>query len=71
MTHADVTREGYSSPWVVLKFGGTSVSNASNWATITRLVQDCIGEGKRPFVVHSALADVSNMLEPQHTAWDE
>ena len=52
-----------SNPWVVLKFGGTSVSSPSNWAVIERVVRERLGQGKRPLVVHSALAGVSNRLE--------
>lgn len=50
------------SPWVVLKFGGRSVSTAPNWAVIARLIRDRIAEGVRPVVVHSALVGVSNAL---------
>ncbi|MDP2325851.1 MAG: bifunctional aspartate kinase/diaminopimelate decarboxylase, partial [Gammaproteobacteria bacterium] len=50
-------------PWVVLKFGGTSVSTADRWATILRLVKERQSEGLRPVVVHSALATVSNRLD--------
>ncbi|HVS23634.1 MAG TPA: hypothetical protein VMU03_07920, partial [Gammaproteobacteria bacterium] len=51
-----------SSPWVVLKFGGRSVSSASNWAVIARLLRERLAEGVRPVVVHSALVGVSNAL---------
>ncbi|MCL4720515.1 MAG: bifunctional aspartate kinase/diaminopimelate decarboxylase, partial [Gammaproteobacteria bacterium] len=50
-------------PWVVLKFGGTSVSTVERWATIRDLVRQRQAEGYRPVVVHSALATVSNRLE--------
>src|SRR6188768_1276976 len=50
------------SPWVVLKFGGRSVSTAPNWAVIARLIRGRIAEGVRPVVVHSALVGVSNAL---------
>ena len=50
------------SPWVVLKFGGTSVSTAENWAIIARLLRERLVEGVRPVVVHSALVGVSNAL---------
>lgn len=50
------------SRWVVLKFGGRSVSTADNWAIIARLIRERLDEGVRPVVVHSALVGVSNAL---------
>ncbi|MGH0029648.1 MAG: bifunctional aspartate kinase/diaminopimelate decarboxylase, partial [Myxococcota bacterium] len=50
-------------PWVVLKFGGTSVSSASRWETIAKILRDRVSEGLRPVVVCSALSQVSNQLE--------
>jgi diaminopimelate decarboxylase/aspartate kinase len=50
-------------PWVVLKFGGTSVSTPERWATIADLVRRRIGEGVRPLVVCSALSGISDQLE--------
>jgi diaminopimelate decarboxylase/aspartate kinase len=52
-----------SRAWVVLKFGGTSVSTAARWATIATLVESRLAEGLRPLVVCSALAGISNRLE--------
>ena len=52
-----------ASPWVVMKFGGTSVSSPESWATIATLVKTRLDEGLKPVVVHSALAGVSNALE--------
>jgi diaminopimelate decarboxylase/aspartate kinase len=52
-----------SSSWVVLKFGGTSVSTPARWATIADLVRRRLDEGLRPLVVCSALSRVSNQLE--------
>ncbi len=51
------------SPWVVLKFGGTSVSNAANWQRIATLLRARQAAGHRVLVVHSALSGVSNRLE--------
>jgi diaminopimelate decarboxylase/aspartate kinase len=51
------------SPWVVLKFGGTSVSSLAAWQTIAALVRARLDAGLRPVVVHSALKGVSNALE--------
>jgi diaminopimelate decarboxylase/aspartate kinase len=50
-------------PWIVLKFGGTSVSTATNWATIARVLRGRLEEGYRPVLVHSALSGVTNALE--------
>jgi diaminopimelate decarboxylase/aspartate kinase len=51
------------SSWVVMKFGGSSVSTARHWKTIARLVQSRLDAGLRPLIVHSALGGVSNALE--------
>jgi bifunctional diaminopimelate decarboxylase / aspartate kinase len=51
------------SPWVVLKFGGTSVSSAETWSTIAGLVRNRLTAGLKPVVVHSALQGVSNKLQ--------
>ncbi|MGH8243737.1 MAG: bifunctional aspartate kinase/diaminopimelate decarboxylase [Steroidobacteraceae bacterium] len=51
-----------SSPWVVLKFGGTSVSSRANWDNITRIVREREAEGPRVLVVHSALSGVTDAL---------
>ena len=48
--------------WVVLKFGGTSVASAENWAIIRDLVRARLAEGVRPLVVHSAVGGISNKL---------
>jgi diaminopimelate decarboxylase/aspartate kinase len=50
-------------PWVVLKFGGTSVSSASNWHNIAGVLRQRIDEGLRPAVVHSALSGITDRLE--------
>jgi diaminopimelate decarboxylase/aspartate kinase len=49
--------------WIVLKFGGTSVSSAANWATIADVVRARLDAGFRPFVVHSALSGVTRSLD--------
>ena len=55
--------EAASSNWLVMKFGGTSVSSPERWATIRDLIRERQAAGFRPVVVHSALASVSNRLE--------
>ena len=52
-----------TSPWVVMKFGGSSVSTAESWNTIAHLVRARLEEGLKPVIVHSALKGVSNALE--------
>jgi diaminopimelate decarboxylase/aspartate kinase len=52
-----------SPRWIVLKFGGTSVSSAENWATLASILRDRVSEGYRPVVVHSALSGVTTALE--------
>ena len=51
------------TPWVVLKFGGTSVSQRHRWDTIGRLAAKRAEEhGGRVLVVVSALSGVTNEL---------
>lgn len=52
-----------ATSWVVLKFGGTSVSAAQHWQTIASQIDRVRQDGGRPVVVCSALAGVSNQLE--------
>ena len=52
-----------TSPWVVLKFGGTSVSSAANWKNVAGVLRDRLAEGVRPVVVHSALSGITDRLE--------
>lgn len=49
--------------WIVLKFGGTSVSTKDNWQNIVSVVKERRSEGFSVCLVHSALSGVSNMLE--------
>lgn len=51
------------SHWIVLKFGGTSVSSVSNWKNVAAVIRTRLGEGLRPFVVHSALSGITDRLE--------
>ncbi len=52
-----------TSSWVVLKFGGSSVSSATNWQRIAELLRRRMHAGLKPVVVHSALKGVSDALE--------
>ncbi len=51
------------SDLVVMKFGGTSVSSAENWRTISSLLRNRLESGLRPVVVHSAIGKVTRDLE--------
>jgi diaminopimelate decarboxylase/aspartate kinase len=52
-----------SPPWIVCKFGGTSVSSRARWDTIGTVVRTHQAEGRRPFLVCSALQGISDQLE--------
>src|SRR5260370_415705 len=52
-----------SEGWVVLKFGGTSVSSAANWRNIAGVLRDRMAANFRPVVVHSAMSGVTDRLE--------
>jgi len=51
------------SVWVVLKFGGTSVSTPSNWRNIAGVIRQRLSDGSRVMVVHSALSGITDRLE--------
>ena len=58
-------------PWIVMKFGGTSVAEPANWDIIARLARKHREAGKRVLIVHSAISGVSNALEAlPHAALD-
>ena len=50
------------APWVVLKFGGTSVSSLASWRNVAGVVRERIDAGEAPVVVHSALSGITNAL---------
>ncbi len=52
-----------TKPWVVCKFGGTSVSSRPRWETIAEVVRTHRAEGRHPFLVCSALQGISDQLE--------
>ena len=52
-----------SSAWVVVKFGGTSVSTLTNWRNIALVVNRRLETGARVLVVHSAITKITDMLE--------
>jgi bifunctional diaminopimelate decarboxylase / aspartate kinase len=49
--------------FVVLKFGGTSVSSATNWHNIAGVLRARLKDGLHPVVVHSALSGITDRLE--------
>lgn len=50
-------------PWVVLKFGGSSVSSQTDWDNIAAIVKNNLESGKKVAVIHSAFKNVTNELE--------
>ena len=48
--------------WVVMKFGGTSVSSIDCWHTICEQARQKLSDGKRVLIVVSALSGVTNLL---------
>jgi len=50
------------APWIVLKFGGTSVSTAPNWQRIAQIVRRRAADGSRVLLVHSALSGITDRL---------
>ena len=51
------------SAWIVLKFGGTSVSSLSNWTNIAAIVAARRATGARVLIVHSAISGITDRLE--------
>ncbi|MFC3194573.1 bifunctional aspartate kinase/diaminopimelate decarboxylase [Marinicella sediminis] len=48
--------------WVVLKFGGTSVSSLAKWQKIVGIVKHKNKQGHRVLLVHSAASGLTNLL---------
>ncbi|MEO7050405.1 MAG: bifunctional aspartate kinase/diaminopimelate decarboxylase [Rhodanobacter sp.] len=51
-----------NSPWIVMKFGGSSVAALARWQNIRALVAGRRAEGARVLIVVSALAGVTDAL---------
>jgi diaminopimelate decarboxylase/aspartate kinase len=49
--------------WIVLKFGGTSISCLETWGNIATVVRARLASGARVLVVHSAVSGVTDRLE--------
>ena len=52
-----------SAPWVVIKFGGTSVSTRPRWENIARIAAAHRARGRRVLIVVSALSGVTDLLK--------
>ncbi|HET8554493.1 MAG TPA: bifunctional aspartate kinase/diaminopimelate decarboxylase [Rhodanobacteraceae bacterium] len=52
-----------NAPWVVMKFGGTSVATVERWQTILQLARSRHEEGVRVLLVVSALSGVTDRLK--------
>ncbi len=52
-----------ASEWIVLKFGGTSVSSLANWRNIAKVAATRRAAGARVLIVHSALSGITDRLE--------
>ncbi len=50
-------------PWIVLKFGGTSVANRQRWQAIVKHIQQRQREGYNVAMVHSAKSGLTNLLD--------
>lgn len=51
------------APWIVLKFGGTSVSSRVHWETIAHIIQERRKDQERVCIVCSAASGISRALE--------
>ena len=58
-----MTQDNQRPSWVVLKFGGSSVSSLDDWNNIAQIVSDNLQQGYQVAVVHSAFKNVTNRLE--------
>jgi len=58
-----VTALPEQAPWIVMKFGGTSVAAAEGWRNIRDLAASRHAEGARVLLVVSALAGVTDALK--------
>ena len=52
-----------ASAWIVLKFGGTSVSSLTNWRNIAKVASKRAAGGARVLIVHSAVTGITDRLE--------
>jgi len=59
---ARVDRQEESRRWLVMKFGGTSVSSAERWQSIAEQAQRGLNSGHHVLVVVSALSGITDLL---------
>ncbi|MHB8813188.1 MAG: aspartate kinase, partial [Steroidobacteraceae bacterium] len=52
-----------ASDWIVLKFGGSSVSSLATWRNIASVAAARRAEGARVLIVHSAVTGITDRLE--------
>ena len=52
-----------NNPWIVIKFGGASVSTVENWRHIAGIIKRHLAAQRRVLVVCSAITQVSNHLD--------
>lgn len=62
MTSLDFAPRAHAG-WIVVKFGGTSVSTRPRWDTICRIASDWHSRGKRVLIVVSALSGITDKLK--------
>jgi diaminopimelate decarboxylase/aspartate kinase len=46
--------------WIVLKFGGTSVSNLANWSNIAAVARRRGADRANVLIVHSAISGITD-----------
>ncbi|HEX4479683.1 MAG TPA: bifunctional aspartate kinase/diaminopimelate decarboxylase [Rudaea sp.] len=57
------SHSGSNAAWIVLKFGGTSVSSLARWQKIAAIAQQWRERGKRVVIVVSALSGITDKLK--------
>ncbi len=68
--HEGVTRPSEDSRWLVMKFGGTSVSSPQRWATIAAQARRGLESNRQVLIVVSALSGVTDLLTRLASATD-
>ncbi|MDR3388709.1 MAG: bifunctional aspartate kinase/diaminopimelate decarboxylase [Rudaea sp.] len=62
-SQSDAPLRAPSEPWIVLKFGGTSVSTRLRWDKIAAIAQRWRTQGRRVLIVVSALSGITDKLK--------